>query len=179
MEKYVAFLRGINVGGHHKVPMAKLRKEMSKLGFENIITLLNSGNVIFDSTEKKEKTIEQILTDHLQTVFGFSVPVLVRKADTIADLVKNDPFQHIEVTKDIRLYVTFLKEKTDVDIKLPWYSEDKSFRIREIQDKTVISVLDLSKSKTVKAMEILGKFFGEGVTTRNWNTIKRMNEKCK
>ncbi|MBN1985043.1 MAG: DUF1697 domain-containing protein [Prolixibacteraceae bacterium] len=179
MGKYVAFLRGINVGGHHKVPMAELRKEMAKLGFENIITLLNSGNIIFDSSEKEEKTIEQILASHLQTVFGFTVPVIARKADKIAALVKSNPFEHTEVTKDIRLYVTFLKEKTDVDIKLPWTSEDKSFQIREIQDKTVISVLDLSKSKTVKAMEILGKFFGEGVTTRNWKTIKRIADKCK
>ena len=46
-EKYVGFLRGINVGGHHKVPMAELSKELKKLNFENVVTLLNSGNVVF------------------------------------------------------------------------------------------------------------------------------------
>lgn len=47
MNRYVAFLRGINVSGHHKVPMADLRKEMEKLNFEKVITILNSGNIIF------------------------------------------------------------------------------------------------------------------------------------
>ncbi|MGY8913954.1 MAG: DUF1697 domain-containing protein, partial [Flavobacteriales bacterium] len=45
---YIAFLRGINVGGHHKVPMAVLKTEFEKLGFKNIVTLLNSGNILFE-----------------------------------------------------------------------------------------------------------------------------------
>ena len=48
-EQYVAFLRGINVGGHHKIPMAELRNVMEEMGFSEVVTLLNSGNVIFDS----------------------------------------------------------------------------------------------------------------------------------
>ena len=49
-ERYVAFLRGINVGGHHKIPMADLRRALEELGFRKVVTLLNSGNVIFDSS---------------------------------------------------------------------------------------------------------------------------------
>jgi len=56
-EKYVAFLRGINVGGHHKVPMADLRKELEKLGFENVMTLLNSGNIIFEVISDYEENL--------------------------------------------------------------------------------------------------------------------------
>ena len=51
LHKYVALLRGINVGGHHKVPMAELRKELENLGFTNIVTILNSGNVIFETSK--------------------------------------------------------------------------------------------------------------------------------
>ena len=47
METFVALLRGINVGGHHKVPMAELRTELEKLGYSKVNTLLNSGNIIF------------------------------------------------------------------------------------------------------------------------------------
>ena len=58
-ERYVAFLRGINVGGHHKVPMAELRLIMEELGFEKVITLLNSGNIIFDATTKYPEDLEK------------------------------------------------------------------------------------------------------------------------
>lgn len=68
-EKYVAFLRGINVGGHHKVPMAELRKELEKMNFENVITLLNSGNILFDGNaddlEHIEKKWQRIWKEHL------------------------------------------------------------------------------------------------------------------
>jgi len=78
--KYVAFLRGINVSGHHKVPMAELRKELTKLGFTNVITLLNSGNVIFESSSDDAELLEKTIAEHLEKVFGFQIPVLIRNA---------------------------------------------------------------------------------------------------
>lgn len=53
LERYAAFLRGINIGGNKKVPMADLKKMLEKIGFSNVQTILVSGNVVFDSAEKK------------------------------------------------------------------------------------------------------------------------------
>jgi len=78
-EKYVAFLRGINVGGHHKVPMADLRKELEKLGFENVETLLNSANIIFEAISDYEENLEKKISAHLEKSFGFPIPTIVRK----------------------------------------------------------------------------------------------------
>lgn len=175
--KYIAFLRGINVSGHHKVPMAELQKELTKLGYTNVITLLNSGNVIFESKLENEKLLEQSIADHLEKVFGFQIPVLIRKADDILNLINNNPFQNIKVTKDIRLYISFLKEKTTPDITIPWSTEDDSFQILEIRDRAVVSVLNLEISQSIKAMEILERSFGKNITTRNWNTIIRISGK--
>ncbi|QGY47030.1 DUF1697 domain-containing protein [Maribellus comscasis] len=177
MEKYVAFLRGINVGGHHKVPMADLLKEMAKIGFKNIITLLNSGNIIFEADEKKEKKLEKKIAAHLEKAFGFPIPVLIRKADEIRKIIDNKPFKDIEITKNIRLYITFLAEVIRADIKLPWYSEDNSFQILRIGDKHIESVLDLSQTKTIKAMGILEQLFGKDITTRNLNTLIKISDK--
>ena len=63
-EKYVAFLRGINVGGHHKVPMANLRAEMEKLGFVDVKTLLNSGNIVFTANSQDIKDVEVQVIGH-------------------------------------------------------------------------------------------------------------------
>ena len=173
---YVAFLRGINVGGHHKLPMSELKKELVDLGFENVITLLNSGNVIFEAVKMEETDLEKKIADRLENTFGFPVPVLVRKGEEILQLFSADPFSDIAVTNDIRLYVSFLKQHPQ-EIKLPWVSEDESFKIIQVENRTIFSVLDLMGMGTTKGMESLEKIFGKNLTTRNWNTIERIVEK--
>ncbi|MEX0966942.1 MAG: DUF1697 domain-containing protein [Bacteroidia bacterium] len=176
-QTFIALLRGINVGGHHKVPMALLRQEMERLGFENIITLLNSGNVIFKGAGGQEEKLEKKIAAHLEKAFGFAIPVLVRKAEAIIKLVKADPFKEVKVTDDIRLYVSFLKEPHGVSLNLPWIAEDQSFSIINVREKEICSVLDLSVTSTPKGMEALEKFYGKDITTRNWKTILRIAEK--
>ncbi|MEJ8755541.1 DUF1697 domain-containing protein [Pontibacter sp. H259] len=175
--RYVAFLRGINVGGNHKVPMAMLKQEMIALRFENVDTLLNSGNVIFDAASGTEESLEETIASKLRERFGFAVPVLVRKADTILALIQSKPFESIEVTKDIRLYVSLLKTNTTPDIALPWTSADGSYTILEVKDKCICSVLDLAVAQTPKAMDALEVLYGKNLTTRNWNTIVRVVDK--
>jgi uncharacterized protein (DUF1697 family) len=101
----------------------------------------------------------------------------VRKVELIEEFLKEEPFKDIEVTKDIRLYISFLREDAEAAFDLPWASEDGSFRILGKKGKNILSVLDLSKSKTPKAMEVLEKSYGKGITTRNWKTILRIEKK--
>ncbi|MFK7970524.1 MAG: DUF1697 domain-containing protein [Bacteroidia bacterium] len=171
---FVAFLRGINVGGHHKVPMADLRKEMESLGFQQVTTILNTGNIIFDAADANEKQLEQKLANHLAGVFGFPIPVMIRSAQAVHDLWESEPFKDIEVTKEIRLYASLLAESPQVDISIPWSNENQSYKILDIKANIILSVLDLAVTKTPKGMEALEKLFGKNITTRNWNTIKRV-----
>lgn len=173
-EKCVAFLRGINVGGHHKIPMADLKKILQKLEFENVITILNSGNIVFDAFTQDLKNIEKTISDHLEKTFGFPVPTIVRKSKEIDKLWKSNPFKNVKLTSDTRFYVSFIRGNNNSKIKLPRENSDKSFSIIEMRNKTIVSVLDLSLSKTPKAMEALEKHFGKDITTRNWNTIERI-----
>jgi uncharacterized protein (DUF1697 family) len=174
MKKYVALLRGINVGGHHKVPMIVLKKALEELGFENTVTLLNSGNVIFDAPSQNPDELEELIGEHLASTFGFPIPTIVRESGVFTQLIKDAPFQLIEIHKDIRLYVSFLKKDSSVELALPWKSTDGSFEILEKKAMTIISVLNLSKAKTPKAMEIVEKTYGKDITTRNWKTIERI-----
>lgn len=177
MTTYIAFLRGINVSGHHKVPMAELRTEMESLGFTQVVTILNSGNILFDSDISEEDQLERTISEHLESVFGFPIPTMVRSAETILGFINKDPFKDITITKDIRLYISFLKNDTDIDLQIPWTSEDSAYTILEKNRKTILSVLDISINKTPKAMKALESFFGKNITTRNWNTIKRIEKK--
>ena len=177
MNKCVAFLRGINVSGHHTLPMARLKEEMISLGYQNPITILNSGNVIFEAEESSTTKIESQLASHLESVFQFPVPTIVKSISTIESLLGADPFDGIEVTKDTRLYISFLMTDPNPDLPIPWESEDGSYRILSSMENCILSVLDLSKSQTPKAMEILEKKYGKNITTRNWNTLLRIEKK--
>lgn len=173
--KHIALLRGINVGGHHKVPMAELRSELEKLGFSNIVTLLNSGNVIFEATETTD--FETKIEARLQKVFGFPIPVILRNFEEISAMIKSNPFENIEVTENTRLYISFLKNDPHNNLTLPYLSQDRSFQIIAVNGNTIFSVLDLSIGKTVKGMEDLERLFGKEITTRNWNTIIKLANK--
>lgn len=175
--RYVAFLRGINVGGHHKVPMVLLSSEFEKLGFTNVKTLLNSGNVIFDSENISPKALEELIARNLEKTFGFAIPTIIRNANFINDLHHESPFREMEVTKNIRLYVTFLRIDSQSQLEIPWQSSDGSYKIIEKRDNVILSVLDLSVSKTTIAMNVLENNFGKDITTRNWNTIERIAKK--
>ena len=172
--KYVAFLRGINVGGRHKVPMATLREVMADLGFTDITTLLNSGNVIFDAGENNITKLDKTISASLENSFGFPIPVMLVKADDIVRTIKLDPFKKIKITDKTRLYVSFLKNKPAIGLTFPWISKDKSFQILAVKEKVIFSVLDLAIANTPKGMESLEQLFGKEITTRNWNTIVKI-----
>jgi uncharacterized protein (DUF1697 family) len=174
METLIAFLRGINVGGHHKVPMASLREVLNELNCKNVKTLLNSGNIVFDTSEKDIQSFEDKIENLLTKSFGFPIPVILKKKTEILQLVDKNPFKNVIVSKDTRLYVSFLKHYPESTLALPYTSKDNAFRILSLENKTIISILDLSVSKTIKAMDDLEKHFGKQITTRNWNTIEKI-----
>ncbi|MFD2036182.1 DUF1697 domain-containing protein [Belliella marina] len=177
--KYIAFLRGINVGGHHKVPMKDLALYMEQLGFTNVITILNSGNIIFDSNENNIKVIEDQLEKQLQLKFGFPIPTIVQSAENLLKLYQEAPFKQHVPTKDTRFYITFVKDNPSTQIELPWVSQDSSFQVLTYKNKIVSSILDVSKMSSPKGMEILEKSFGKNITTRNLNTIEKLVAKFK
>ncbi|MCB2221191.1 MAG: DUF1697 domain-containing protein [Bacteroidetes bacterium] len=170
MNKYVSLLRGINVGGHKKVPMAELKKQYVKLGFKHVKTLLNSGNVVFEGNDQKLSRIP----DHLEKAFGFEIPVITVPFDQIIKTAENDPFRTIRVTPQTRLYVTFLPNRHNNPIDIPFASKENSFQIIDQTDTLLFSVLDLGKTGTVNAMNILEKAYGKNITTRNYNTILKI-----
>ena len=173
MKKYVAFLRGINVGGNKKVPMGELKKVLEKSGLKNIKTILASGNVVFES-DSSIRELQSMIPSAIENKFRFPVPVLLRTHKDIQKLVALNPFKGINVTPKTRLYVTFLSQKLDDKSSANYIFPDKSFKIISSLDRTVESVLDLSRSNSPDAMSALEKLYGKNITTRNWNTIVKI-----
>lgn len=163
--------------------MAELKKVLEEFGFTNVKTLLNSGNVVFES----EKVDMGLLKDHIEQTlgkkFGFSIPVMLRKHSEVQDLVAVEPFKEITLTPETRLYVTFLSEPPQVTREIPYHSPNKHFSILQVTQDAAFSVLILSKEfDTTKLMAMWEKELGKNVptgkgqqiTTRNWNTVKKI-----
>ena len=175
ISEYAAFLRGINVGAHKKVPMAKLRAAFESLGFIEVRTLLNSGNVIFQTPPEPPERLNRRIETELASTFGFEIKVITRTMASLRRMVEADPFQGVEVTPDTRLYVTFLAGKSSGKLTLPWESPGKELRILALRDGALFSVVTLTGKKgTVDAMSLNEKTYGREMTTRNWNTILRV-----
>lgn len=171
MTKYIAFLRGINSGKNPTVKMEVLRKTFEDLGFENVRTILASGNVLFESSID-ENTLEQKIEKMLPEKIGFKSDVIVLTIDELHKLVLLNPFKTIKITPHTRPYVTFIKEEPKTNLKFP--AKVRSYTILGIFNGVVCSVVDLSDAKTSDLMKVLDKEFGKGITTRSWNTVERI-----
>lgn len=168
----MVFLRGINVGGK-TIKMNLLKKAFESLKFKDVKTFIASGNIVFASDETDEQRLIHSIEEKLQQTFGFSISVIIREVDYLHELVTSDPFKHIHVTPNLRLYVTFLGDNAKKSIDLPYVSPNKDFQIISMTDSELFSVLEVD-GKTTDAMKLIEKTFGKNVTTRNWNTVKKL-----
>src|SRR5215203_4954036 len=108
--KYVALLRGINVGGNTIVKMETLREFFASIGFENVRTYINSGNVAFDTKPTSDTKLTKAISDAIEIEFGKKIAVMVRSADEIDYIIENNPFDgQFENDKD--LHVFFLTDE--------------------------------------------------------------------
>lgn len=113
MKIYSALLRGINVGGHKKVPMAELRELLTKSGLDNVQTYIQSGNVIFQSNESDKRILEDLIHNAIKNHFGFEVPVLVRTKGDLQRIFDNCPFSEEKKTNS---YFTMMSVAPDKDL---------------------------------------------------------------
>lgn len=91
MNRYLALLRGINVGGARKLPMADLKKALEKDGFQNVRTYIQSGNVLFTSEEKVTDKLSKQLEQSIETHFRMTVPAIVFLAEDWQEIIDNAP----------------------------------------------------------------------------------------
>ena len=91
MKKYIALLRGINVGGKNTIPMPELRLAFEEIGFSSVVTYINSGNVIFASDVTDERKLIEKCESKIKEKFGLSIPVAIISSEKLADVLQNTP----------------------------------------------------------------------------------------
>jgi uncharacterized protein (DUF1697 family) len=117
MERYVAFLRGMNLG-KRRIRNEELRAEFETLGFEDVITFRASGNVIFESVEKSESTLTETIEHGLGEALGYEVPVFLRSCAEVAAIAAQEPFPAKDVAASKgKLQVTMLAQKPTAAVR--------------------------------------------------------------
>lgn len=171
MTTYVALLRGINSGANPSQKMDKLRRIFEAVGFQNVRTVIASGNVIFESDEKDRILLETKIEEALKKGTGVETATIVRTKEEIARLVELNPFKKINISQNTRPHVTFVKTPPK-EVRLP---DGSNYQIIGFYTGAVCFVIDLSgKTKTPDVMRIMEKTFGKGITTRTWATVERI-----
>lgn len=111
MPRYVAFLRALNVGGHHVVKMDALRGLFSDLGFAGVETFIASGNVIFEAKSAAAGPLEKKIEAHLAAALGHSVAVFLRTTGDLRAISAHRPFDDAALESAQALNIGFCKEK--------------------------------------------------------------------
>ena len=170
-DRYVAFLRGINVGGHALIKMEDLRKLFVSLGLNNVKTYIQSGNVVFESAES-EKIITQKIERGIKTKFKQDITVFIRTMPDIEKIIAKNPFK--KLPSEAKPYVTFISEA--VKLKLPLFSANKDVEVFRMINNNLFSFSHKVKGKRGFPNTFIEKQLKIKATTRNWETVKKILE---
>jgi len=173
MTTYVALLRGINVGGKRKIPMAGLKSLFSSLGLEDVATYIQSGNVVFRSPTGDARDIATGIEQRIADVVGISVAVLLRTPAELAEIAGSNPFlgDRADLSK---LHVVFLDGVPGADAVArldPHRSPPDEFRLR---GREIYLSLPNGAARSKLTIDYFERRLGVDATARNWNTLTKL-----
>ena len=175
MTKYVAFLRGINVGGKRLIKMEDLRRVVESLGLKNVRSFIASGNVLFETSLTDRDALTRKIEKKLLTAFGHDVPVVLQTIDELKELLRVGPFRKVKSGPGVMLCVTLLCAEPKAGPKLPLQSAIENLEVLAIKNRAAFILCRRKKNGMFSfPNNFFEKEFGVAATTRQWNTIKRI-----
>jgi uncharacterized protein (DUF1697 family) len=172
----VALFRGINVGGNRIVPMSELKSLHEALGFRDVVTYIQSGNVVFTSNETDSTQLASQIEEAFAQKFGFRSQVIVRTLAELEETIANNPFLNSPGKETKWVLVLFLATRPESsaleDLKKSYSGPEEMHLIG--QELFVYYTDGVGRSKlTLPLIEKKLKTTGTG---RNWNTVLRLKE---
>lgn len=174
MTSYVALLRGINVGGHHKVAMADLRALFEAEGLAKASTYIQSGNVVFTSDEP-ESALVSGLAKAMEERFGFPIPVVLRDADELGVVAEAHPFANDELDERF-LHVIFLGATPGAEATAAFdvapYAPDRLV----VRGRDVYVAYPNGSGRSKLTVDVIGRALSVTATGRNWRTVRELRD---
>lgn len=176
MGTYVAMLRSINVGGRNRVSMADLRGVASRLGFDDVATYVQSGNLVFTGLGSPA-TVSRAIGDRMAADLGLTVPVIVRTASQLRGVLGRNPFADPEADAKT-IHVTFLADRPDPhgQARLEELGGQFGNDRFEVVGREVFLHCPGGYGETKLNNAYLERHLGVTATTRNWRTVIALAE---
>jgi uncharacterized protein (DUF1697 family) len=176
MNTYIALLRGINVGGHNKLKMDVLREYCEELGWKNVQTYIQSGNVIFQTEERDTNLLADTLSQKLVSHLEKAISIIVVALSELKEMYESNPFiieRHLEIDK---LHLVTMKDAPTPEqiqqIQPELYKPDEFI----FSGKALYLYLPKGVADSKLASLPFEKKFNTQATARNWNTIGKLIE---
>lgn len=171
MKTYIALLRGINVGGHKKILMADLRLLFESLGFIDVQTYIQSGNVVFSS--KEDTNLANKIAEAIEAKYGFIVPVLIKKATELSEILSKCPFSDEKLKKS---YFMLLKENPSLErIKITTDFSHPNEEFHIVEDCVYI-YYSVGAGKAKMGVNFFENKLKVKATARNYRTMAKLLE---
>ena len=174
MTTHLALLRGINVSGHNMIKMEALKVMLENIGFTNVRTYIQSGNVFVDTQEESPSKVGFVIKQEIFKVFGHEVPAVVITKEDLELCFKNNPYLKEKDIDIKKLYVAFvsvaLKSENINDLKISQFKPDEA----SIDGNRIFIKYAVGAGKTRFDQKYIEKKLNVTATIRNWNTVTNL-----
>ena len=176
MKTYIALLRGINVSGHKLIKMTELKDMFEKVGFNNVTTYIQSGNVVFSTKEENIVLIQEIIKTNILQTFGFDVNVQVLNAEKLNRIKEKHSFLEGNQNQIKAIYYTLLAEKPDEELVRELEELEQTEEFFKITDGVIYCFYPNGVGRAKWHGTFFEKKLKVSSTTRNYNTMKKLVE---
>ena len=175
LETYVALLRGINVGGKHKLPMKELAETVNACECSQVRTYIQSGNVVFAASRKCAQELPAVLAERIEERFGFQVPVMVRAREELARVIRDNPFVKAGLPEHT-LHVYFLADLPAADAVQSLDANRSAPDAFRVIGREIYLHLPNGMGRTKLTNAYFDSRLSTSSTARNWATVKKLLE---
>lgn len=172
--RYVALLRGINVGGNKKVEMKKLARAFELAGYTDVQTYINSGNVVFDTRNREIEKLRSSIEQLIKKEFGFEVPTLVMSAEALLHVKQSIPPDWTN-DDEWKTDVCFLWEEIDDESVLKKLGYDEAIETMKYVPGAVIWHVSRKNQMKSNMQKVVGTKLYTQMTVRNVNTVQKLS----
>ncbi|MBT8185633.1 MAG: DUF1697 domain-containing protein [Eudoraea sp.] len=174
MPNYIALLRGINVSGQKKILMKDLKLLLENLGFTDVVTYIQSGNVVFKTESGSTASLEVLISEGIKKKFGYEVPVVVRTRDQIATIIRNNPYQDKELLEANKIGYVLFKQIPDRKLLQAFNEESYENEVFTIIDNCGYIVYHKGAGKAKLSNNLIERKLKINATSRNHRTMLKL-----
>ena len=174
LTKWVILLRAVNVSGKNIIKMAEFREMLTKAGYQDVKTYIQSGNIVLESAHTSEIEIANAISDFIREKFDYDVPVMAKTHNDFLKVIPNNPYRDRVLHEKEKLYVGFMKTQPSEDRKAKLTAMSNADETFEIAGNEVYIVCMKDGRKLQFSNMSLERILKVPVTTRNWNTVNKL-----